>query len=179
MGRHAAGDFRHRGEQRQRSLRARHRLIGDGGHAGGYEILGLRTVGSEMEISEQDLPAPEFLALGRERLLHLDDHLRAREHRICVGGNFGAGRLVIRIRQAGAQSGIGLDNDTMALHGEFVHRRGHEPDAVFVVLDLFRHANKHDQSRIPVPHCMSAVEFLSRHDLDPEARKADIGEPRR
>ena len=86
---------------------------------------------------------PELLALGRERLLHLDDHLGAREHRICVGDNFGAGRLVIRIRQAGAQPGIGLDDDTMALGGELVHRRGHEPDAVFVVLDLFRHADEH------------------------------------
>ena len=42
MRRHAAGDLRHRRQQRQRALRARHRLVGDGGDAGGDQIFGLR-----------------------------------------------------------------------------------------------------------------------------------------
>ena len=41
MRRHAAGDLRHRRQQRQRALRAGHGLVGDGDHAGGEQVLGL------------------------------------------------------------------------------------------------------------------------------------------
>src|SRR4029077_2572635 len=84
------------------------------------------------------------LALGRERLLDLDDHLGARKHRIRIGDDLGAGRLVIRIGKTRAKPGIGLDNDVVTLVGKLPHRRGHEPDAIFVVLDLFRDADEHN-----------------------------------
>jgi hypothetical protein len=71
MGRHAAGDLGHRGQQGQRALRARHRLIGDRDHAGGHQLGGLHRIGRQMQIGEQNLPGPKLLALDRERLLDL------------------------------------------------------------------------------------------------------------
>ena len=53
--RHAAGDLRHRREQRQRALRAGHGLVGDRGHARRHQVLGLLAVGREMQVGEQDL----------------------------------------------------------------------------------------------------------------------------
>src|SRR5262249_7048465 len=74
---HAAGNFGHGREERQRALWTRNCLISDGGDTRGHEIFGLRPIRREVEISEQDLPAAKLLALGRERLLDLYDHLRA------------------------------------------------------------------------------------------------------
>ena len=62
--RHAAGDLRHRRQQRQRAVRARHRLVRDRRDAGRDQVLRLLGVGREMQIGEQDLPAPQLLALG-------------------------------------------------------------------------------------------------------------------
>ena len=78
--REAAGDLRHRRQQRQAAIRARHRLIGDAGRARRHKVARLLEIGREMQIGEQDLPAPQPFALVRERLLDLHDHLRLREN---------------------------------------------------------------------------------------------------
>ena len=55
------------------------RFVGDGGHARRQQLSRLLAVGREMKIGEQYLPAPQPLALGGQRLLHLHDHLGAFE----------------------------------------------------------------------------------------------------
>jgi hypothetical protein len=97
-----------------------------------------------VQVGKEDLSFAELLALDREWLLHLHDHLGAREDVIGVGGNGRAGSLVVRIGEPGTDAGIGFDQDLMAVRGQFAHGRGHEPDAEFVVLDLLGHADKHD-----------------------------------
>ena len=146
MGRHAAGDLRHRREQRQRALRARHRLIGNRGDARGHQLFGLRAVGREMQVGEQHLPAPELLALDRERLLHLHDQFGAAEYSVGIFHDLGARRAVVGVGEARAKSCSGLDQHLMALFGKLAHRRRHQADAVFVVLDLLRHADDHGDS---------------------------------
>ena len=77
--REAPGDLRHRRQQRQAAIGAGHRLIGDAGRARGHEVARLLEIGREMQVGEQDLPALQPLALFRQRLLDLHDHLGLRE----------------------------------------------------------------------------------------------------
>ena len=56
--RHAARDFAHRLQQRQRTVARGHRLIGDAGRAGLHQAFRLRLVGGEVEVGEEDVPRP-------------------------------------------------------------------------------------------------------------------------
>jgi hypothetical protein len=97
MGRHAAGDFRHGREQRQRALRAGHRLVGDRGDAGRQQIFGLRAVGSEVQVGEEDLAAVKLFAFSGQRLFHFHDQFGAAEYLISVLDDLGAGSAIIRV----------------------------------------------------------------------------------
>ena len=99
-----------------------------------------------MQVGEQDLPLPELLALGRERLLHLHYQLGAREDRIGPGRDLGAGSDIVAIGQARADARVGLDQDLVALGGELVHGRGDEPHSVLVILDLLGNADQHERA---------------------------------
>ena len=78
---HAAGDLAHWRQQRQRAGAVGDRLVGDAGGARLHQPLGLRLVGGEMEVGEQDLATPQQGDLGGLRLLDLDDQVGRREHR--------------------------------------------------------------------------------------------------
>ena len=143
MRRHAAGHLGHRGEQRQRALRAGHGLVGDRGHARRHQVLGLLAVGREMQVGEQNLAGVELFALDSKRLLDLDDQFGARVDRIRIGRDLGAGRLVVGIGKTSAQPGIVLHQHAMAVGGQLAHRRRHQADAVFVILDLLGDADQH------------------------------------
>src|SRR5262245_5968850 len=97
-----------------------------------------------MEIGEQHLPGPELLALGSERLLDLHDQLGAGKNLIGIGRDLGAHGLVIGIGQARAQSRRPLDDDLVAARGQLPHRRGHEADPEFAILDFSRYPDEHD-----------------------------------
>ena len=127
MRRHAARNLRHRGQQRQGALRARHRLIGDRDDARGDQIRGLLRVGGQMQIGEEDLPGTEFLALTRERLLDFDHQLAARVNLIGIGDDFGPDRTVIGVGNPGAQSGARFNDDMVPVPRQLAHRRRHEP----------------------------------------------------
>ena len=96
-----------------------------------------------MQVGEQDLAGVELLALGRQRLLHFDDQLGARVDRIRIGRDLGAGRLVVGVGETGPEPGIVLHKHAMAVGGQLAHRRGHQADAVFVILDLLGDADQH------------------------------------
>ena len=112
--------------KRQRAFRAGHRLVGDGDHARRHQIGGLRRIGRQMQIGEQDLPGPSFLRSTASGSLTFTISSAAAEHLIGVGHDLGAGRLVIGIGETGAQAGVLLDHDAVAVEGELPHRRGHQ-----------------------------------------------------
>jgi hypothetical protein len=129
------------------------------------QILGLRPIWSEMQIGEQDLVLAQLLALDCERFLDLHDQLSLAEDGVGVGGDHGAGRLVVAIRQTGACARAGLDHDLMTFFGELADRRWHDADAEFVVLGFLRHSHQHCKSPDPVGVCICA-------DLNAAARAA-------
>jgi hypothetical protein len=120
-----------------------HRLVGNRRDAGRQQILSLRPVGGQMEIGEDDLAGLELLALDGERLLHLDDQLGAVEHLVGVGHDLRARLGVSLVRKLGAGTGTGLYQHAVAPQRKLLHRRRNHTDAVLVVLDLFRNADKH------------------------------------
>ena len=101
-----------------------------------------------MQISEQHLPAPQLLPFRADRLLHLYDQFSSAEHGVSIRHDLGARGLIIAIPETRTCSGEGFDHNLMAFFSEFAHRRRHGADAVFVILDLLRHADEHGD-----PHC--------------------------
>jgi hypothetical protein len=143
MWRHPTRDLRHWREQRQGALGGRDCLVRDGNDAGAYEVGRLLRVGCQMQIGEKHLPCSELLALGRQRLFDLHDKLAARIDLIRVRHDFGPHRAVIGVGEAGSQSGVRFDQDVVTAPGQFAHRRRHQTDPIFAILDFLRHANEH------------------------------------
>jgi hypothetical protein len=121
-------------------------LVGDSSDPAFDQLAGLLGVGGEVEISVEDLPFAEHRALDRLRLLDLDDHFGAVEHRLRVGLDDRAGRLVVAVAGADAQARAALDPDLVAVRGELARALGRQPDAVLVVLDLADGTDAHGRS---------------------------------
>ncbi|MCY1170954.1 hypothetical protein D9M73_110440 [compost metagenome] len=141
--RHAACHFGHRLEQRKRPIIGGDRLIGDARRARAHQAFGLRLVGGEMEIGEQQVARLQQRDFARLRFLDLHDHVRLREHAGGVGQDRCAGRDIVRIAEIDAETGTGLHDHLMARSGEFSDRGRGEPDAIFVILDFLGNADAH------------------------------------
>ena len=63
LDRHAAGDLRHRREQRQPASRAGDRFVRDADCSATQQILGLLRIGREMQVGEEHLPLAQPGAL--------------------------------------------------------------------------------------------------------------------
>ena len=164
--RQAPGDFRHRRQQRQTAITVSHRLIGDAGRARRHEVARLRKIGRKMQVGEQDLPAPEPLALFRERLFDLHDHLGVSEHVRPGRDDLSPSADVFLIRRPRAEAGRRLDDDFMPVMDELGDRgRGHA-DPEFVVLDFLGNADEHG------PHSESALK-TNLMSLSQEIRRRD------
>src|SRR5271154_6306020 len=97
-----------------------------------------------MQVSEQDLIPAQLLTLSRERFLDLYDQLGLPIDRIGVCDHCRAGSLIVAVRQPGLRAGPDFYEHPVALVGEFADRGWHDTDPVFVVLNLFRHTDEHD-----------------------------------
>ena len=143
LDRHAARDFAHRLEQRQRAGLRRHRLISDAGRARLHQPLGLRLVGGEVEIGEQDVPRLEQRDLLRLRLLDLDDHVGRLEHRRRVGKDLRAGLFIGLSGQSMPLPALVSTTTSWPCGDQLGDRGRRQPDAIFVDLDLLRHPDAH------------------------------------
>ena len=110
----------------------RHRFIGDAGRARLHQPFGLRLVGGEVEVGEQDVARLEQRDLLRLRLLDLDDHVGRLEHRGGVGKDRRAGLLVAAVGAVDAHAGRGLDEHLMPGGDQFGDRGRGQSDAIFV-----------------------------------------------
>ena len=82
------------------------------------------------------------------RLLDLDDHVRAGEDFVGVGGDRRAGVAIGGVVDADALPRVAFHDDVVAVRDEFVHGRRREADAVFQHLDFLRHADAHGSSPV-------------------------------
>ena len=116
------------------------------------QALGLREVGSEVQVRVEDLARAQHRDLDRLRLLDLDDHVRAREDLVGGVDELGAGGRVLGIGERRAVAGALLDEHRVAVRDELPRRRRRHADTELVVLDLLGHSDDHvrlpSQSRL-------------------------------
>ena len=108
-----------------------------------HEVARLLEIRREMQVGEQDLPAPKPLALLGERLLDLHDHLGLGEDVGAGLDDFAPGPDIFLIRRPGAEAGGSLDNDLVSVIDEFGDRGRRHADPELVVLDLLGNTDEH------------------------------------
>ena len=141
---HAASDLAHRAEEGEAAVVELDGLVGDRGDLLLQEDRGeLRVHAGEVEVGVDDLPFLHPRVLGRDRLLHLDDHLGALPHLVGRGDELRTGPRVVRVGEARADAGARLDDDLMSGVDERLHRAGHHADPVLANLDLLGDADNH------------------------------------
>ena len=116
-----------------------------------------------MEVGEKDLAAPKSGALDGQGLLDLHDQFGAGEDRFGVRCDPGAGSDVEFVFESCPETGAALDQDVVPVMHELGHRRGHETDAVFVVLDFLGNSDAH---RPTLQNCRLASAGRAGSDLD-------------
>ncbi len=96
-----------------------------------------------MKVCEQHLAAAQERDLSRLRLLHFDDQRRVCEN---LGGrrrNRRAGTAIGLVVEAVSRAGTAFDDDRLSVMDKLADTARYQADAVFVRLDLFRHADQH------------------------------------
>ena len=152
LDRHAAGDFAHRRQQRQPAAIVGDGLVGNRGAAALEQSLGLRRIGREVQVREQDLPFAQHRAFRRLRLLHLDHHVGRGKHRARVGQHFGTRLAVAVVVATDASAGAALHQHIVAVVRGFTHRRRRHAHAVLVILDFRGHADSHRRGSFAGAH---------------------------
>ena len=98
-------------------------LVGNAGCPGGEQTLGEWSIGSEMQISEEDLTLAEQIALGCERLLDLHDQIRGGKDLLVCRGDFCSDSLIVAVVETERRRRIALDNYLMAPFDELMDSR--------------------------------------------------------
>ncbi len=96
-----------------------------------------------MQVGEQHQVVTKIAVLGFDRFLHLEHHVTGGPGGCGVGADRGAGGDVGGIRDRRAVARTGLHDHLVAVGDQFVHTRGGDGDAVFVVLDFGGNGNLH------------------------------------
>ena len=136
--------FTHRSQQRQATLGILQRLVGHARGSRGAHRLHQFPAGSEVKIGEESLPGTDHRPFARQRLLDLDDHVRASENLRRPGYQLRPSLPIILIRQARAQPGSRLEQDTVTgPHQLFDPDRQHR-HTVLVPFHFLRNTYDHD-----------------------------------
>ena len=122
------------------------RLVRDRGDAGGDERLGALARGGEVQVGEEGLALAHAVVLLRDGLLHLEDEVAGRPHVVGGGEDRGTGGDVLLVGDRGADAGVVLDVDLVAVTHELEHAGRGDGDAVLVVLDLAGDSDLHVRS---------------------------------
>jgi len=142
LDRHLARDLAHGLEQRQAALHL-DGLVRDARDLLVEQRLRELGLGGEVEVREEQLAFAHAIELGRQRLLHLHDHVGALPH--VVGGlhDLGADLAVRVVGETGAVPGAFLHEHLVTRGHQRVRGGGDDANAVLLALDLGRAANDH------------------------------------
>ena len=102
--------------------------------------------GREVQVGEEDLAGAQHRDLRAQRLLHLDDQLRAVEHGTGVRRDRRSLRRVVQVGEAARRPGARLDQHVVAALGQLPYPCGRHRDAVLVGFDLARNPDLHGSS---------------------------------
>ncbi len=152
LGGHAAGDLAHRGQQRERSRRQLHGLVGDGGRAACEQAGGGVGVGSEVEEREEGLVLAQHGDLMQLRLLHLEDHVGFGEHVGGGGNDASPDRNELRVRERRPGAGSILDDDLVTARSELANADRGDGDPILFRLDLGRYSDAHGAHTFLLAH---------------------------
>ena len=140
---HAARNFAHRRQQRQRALAVAHRLIGNANDLGLEKLVGQLRQRRQVQIGKQHQAFAEENVLLLDGLLDLDHHLGLAPGIAGVAHNLRAGILIFGVVEARLRAGLGLHQHLVAGLGQRLHAGRSHANARFVVLDLFGNADDH------------------------------------
>ena len=113
------------------------RLVGDARDLSLEHLLGQLELGCEMQISEQQLVLAHPRIFRCDRLLDLDDHVARLPDLIRRIEKLAAGLHILLVRKARAFARRLLHINVVPGMRQRLHARRRQPDAIFVVLDLF------------------------------------------
>ena len=135
-------DLAHRRQQRQPAAVGLDHLVGDRRDAGVDERARQRLVGRDVQVREEREALAQPRVLGGDRLLHLEQELRARPD-VVDRDDRRAGPLVRLVPERAARAGAGLDEDVVPSLDELPRARRCERDPVLLRLDLAGDADPH------------------------------------
>ena len=141
--RHSSCHFRHRDEQRERTVGTAYGLVSETYGSALNHGLCQRLAACEMQIGEQQLVFTHELVLRLDRLLHFDYHFCFRIDFLDCRNHLCAYFCEILVGESAAFACGFLNKDSVSVFYEFVYScRGH-CHAVLIVLNLFWNSNYH------------------------------------
>ena len=143
LGCESAGNFRHRGQQRQRVIVHLDGLVGDRGDLALQELLGERTIRSQMQVGEEGQPLMHTVILVLDGLLHFQDELSVVPHLVDVVDDLCASVFVLVVRDPRTQACASLHQHLMPMTRQRMDARGRNGYAELIVLDLCGNTNTH------------------------------------
>ena len=118
-------------------------LVGDAGSPALRQGFRERAVGGEMQVREQNLPAPQEGVFLGQRFLHLDDEVRLGKNGGVLANHRRPGLFVIGVRVAGTNARAAFDEDAVPVFAQLVRGRGQQRHAVFLLFDFLGDADNH------------------------------------
>ncbi len=140
--REPAGDLAHRREQRKRAACRLDGLVGDGGDPGLDERARERLVRGDVQVGEQREAFAEVRVLLRDRLLHLQEEIRATPD-VVDRHERGPGALVRRVGKRATGARARLHEHLVPALGELSCACRGQSDPGLLRLDLLRNAYPH------------------------------------
>ena len=108
------------------------------------QVFCLLGIGGQVQVGEQYLALAQHRTFDRLRFLDLDHHVGARENFLGAIDDFGADRLVIRVVDTNAFTGLAFDQDLVTVLDRFTHASWRHANPVFVILNFLGNANQHN-----------------------------------
>ena len=143
--RHSPGHLRHRSEQREPPGGVGHGFVRHARGAARDQVVGLVGVGCQVQVGEQHVVGAQHRSLGRLRLLHLHDEVRAVEDLLGRIDDPCAGRGIRRVGCADADACRRLDQHVVTVRYQLTHTRRCQADPSLGVLDLLGYPDSHDR----------------------------------